>query len=78
MAGRLSSGSQGVPIPSSNVWKADGRLDIARTMDGVPALCEIGVTDFSCPLYARSTDQSETEAALSAIVDAFRTATGRR
>jgi len=60
------------------VWKADGSMDIARTMDGVPALCEIGVTDFSCPIYARATDQAETEAALRAIVDAFRTATGRR
>jgi hypothetical protein len=46
-------------------------------MEGVPALWEIGVTDFSRPWIARSSDQRRTEAGLRTVVDAFRATTGR-
>ena len=61
------------PLPA--VWGANG-LDIAQTMDKVPARVAAGQTDFMLP-FAPSSDPAETEPKLRTIVEAFHAATGR-
>ena len=56
---------------------ADGGLDVARSMEAVRELYEIGVTDFALPWYARSKDAAQAEAGLRPVVAAFRSAVGR-
>ncbi|MBW8487490.1 TIGR03619 family F420-dependent LLM class oxidoreductase [Actinomadura parmotrematis] len=52
----------------------DGAVDLARTMDAVPALAAAGVTDFRLRLPA-APDPAEAEARTRAAVAAFREAT---
>jgi probable F420-dependent oxidoreductase len=58
------------------VWKSPGELDIDRTMEKVPALQKLGVTDFvgGCALPK---GKEAIEAKLRPIVSAFRSAVGR-
>jgi probable F420-dependent oxidoreductase len=50
---------------------ADGHLDLARTMEGVPALVEAGVTDFRVHLRLPRDQQGATDR-LTEVVKAFR------
>jgi alkanesulfonate monooxygenase SsuD/methylene tetrahydromethanopterin reductase-like flavin-dependent oxidoreductase (luciferase family) len=50
---------------------ADGHLDLARTMEGVPALVEAGVTDFRAQLRLLDDQQAATDR-LAEVVAAFR------
>jgi probable F420-dependent oxidoreductase len=61
----------GLPI----VKDADGNLDLARTMEGVPPLVDAGITDFR--VYAVPSDLSEAADFLEGLVGAFRAAVGR-
>ena len=61
----------GLPI----VKDADGNLDLARTMEGVPPLVDAGITDFR--VYAVPSDPSEAADFLEGLVGAFRAAVGR-
>jgi probable F420-dependent oxidoreductase len=73
-AGRDTAGFQvagRLPV----VKGADGHLDLARTMDGVPALMEAGVTDFRAQLRLLDDQQAATDR-LSEVVEAFRQAAG--
>jgi probable F420-dependent oxidoreductase len=54
---------------------ADGNLDIAATMEGVPPLVEAGITDFR--VYAVPTDPSAARDHLAELVTAFRATVGR-
>ena len=58
------------------VKDADGKPDLARTIDGAPALVEAGVTDVrsSFPIPA---DSSAAQDTLGELVGAFRKAVGR-
>jgi probable F420-dependent oxidoreductase len=58
------------------VKSADGSMDVARTMDRLPALVEIGVTDFVTALPLPPNPQAAEEN-LRRIVSAFRVAVGR-
>ena len=60
------------PLPA--VWGADRQMDIAQTMERVPARVAAGQTDFMLP-FMPSADPAETEAKLRTIVQAFRGAT---
>jgi alkanesulfonate monooxygenase SsuD/methylene tetrahydromethanopterin reductase-like flavin-dependent oxidoreductase (luciferase family) len=62
------------PLPA--VWGADRQMDLARTMERVPARVAAGQTDFMVP-FGPSPDPAETEARLREIVQAFHSATGR-
>jgi probable F420-dependent oxidoreductase len=62
----------GVPY----VKGADGAMDIARTMERIPAFVAAGQTSFTCP-FMPSGGREATEAKLREIVGAFRSATGR-
>ncbi len=57
------------PLPA--VWGADRQMDIARTMERVPARVAAGQTDFMLP-FMPLPDQAATEAKLRTIVEAFR------
>jgi probable F420-dependent oxidoreductase len=57
------------------VKDADGNLDVARTMAGVPPLVEAGITDFR--VYAVPTDPSAARDFLAGLVTAFRGTVGR-
>ena len=61
------------PLPA--VWGADRQLDIARTLERVPARVAAGQTDFMLP-FMPLPDPAETEARLRVIVEAFRGVTG--
>ena len=74
-AGRDPTGLQ-VAGQLPEVRDADGGLDIDRTMAGVPALVQAGVTDFRASLRIPS-DVSEAEDHLRRAVAAFRQVTGR-
>lgn len=54
----------------------DRKLDLDRTMDGVPALVEAGITDFRANLRIPSDPNAATDF-LSEVVSAFRKAVGR-
>lgn len=58
------------------VHREDRSLDLERTMSGVPALVEAGVTDFRAMLRIPR-DHNEAIETLSPIVQAFRAAVGR-
>jgi probable F420-dependent oxidoreductase len=53
-----------------------GTVDLDRTMDGVPALVEAGVTDLRIP-FAVPRDRAEAGDHLAEVVTAFRAAVGR-
>jgi probable F420-dependent oxidoreductase len=56
----------------------NGQVDLARTMDRVPARVAAGQTDFAYPFYAPpGADPADTEAKLREIVTAFRGTVGR-
>ncbi len=59
------------------VRTASGEMDIPRSMEGVAALYEIGVTDFSVPWNPRAKDVGEAAAQMRPLVSAFRSAVGR-
>jgi probable F420-dependent oxidoreductase len=61
------------PLPA--VWDENRQIDLARTMDLVPARVTAGQTDFMLPFY--EPDVSKAEGRLREIVQAFRSATGR-
>ncbi len=61
------------PLPA--VWGADRQMDLARTMERVPARVAAGQTDFMLP-FMPLPDQAATEAKLRTIVEAFRAVTG--
>jgi probable F420-dependent oxidoreductase len=61
------------PLPA--VWGEDRQMDVARSMDLVPARVAAGQTDFMLPFY--EPDVSKAEGRLREIVAAFRSATGR-
>jgi hypothetical protein len=74
-AGRDASGFQvqgRLPV----VKGSDGSMDLARTMEGVPALVEAGITDFRAPV-AITLEPSVTADYLAEMVTAFRKAVGR-
>jgi probable F420-dependent oxidoreductase len=74
-AGRDSSGFQvqgRLPV----VKGPDGAMDLARTMAGVPALAEAGVTDFRAPVSI-TLKPSVTTDYMAEMVAAFRKAVGR-
>ena len=58
------------------VRDADRNVDVARTMEGAPALVELGVTDVRVTLSIPA-DRSEATDHLSEVVAAFRAAVGR-
>jgi probable F420-dependent oxidoreductase len=60
------------PLPA--VWDANRQLDLARTMEKVPARLAAGQTDFTVPFY--EPDVSKAEARLREIVEAFHGVTG--
>ena len=62
------------PLPQ--ILEPGGRVDVARTVEAVPALAAAGATDFRLRLPA-PVDPDETAAELRAIVAAFREAAGR-
>ena len=62
--------------PMPVVRDANGAVDIARTMDNVPARIANGQTDFSYPFWAQGS-AAELEAKLREIVEPFRKVTGR-
>ena len=62
------------PLPV--VKGADGKMDLARTMERVPAMVAIGQTSFTVQ-YMPLPDQAANEAKLREIVNAFRSAVGR-
>jgi probable F420-dependent oxidoreductase len=73
VAGRDTAGFQvagRLPV----VKDADGQLDLAATMDRVPALVEAGVTDFRAHLRLPHDQQAATDR-LAEVVQAFRAAT---
>jgi probable F420-dependent oxidoreductase len=72
-AGRDTAGFQ-VAGRLPTVKGADGHLDLARTMEGVPALIEAGVTDFRAHLRLLDDQQAATER-LAEVVQAFRAVT---
>jgi probable F420-dependent oxidoreductase len=55
---------------------SDGTVDLARTMERVPALVEAGITDFRAPVFI-TLEPSTTGDYLSEMVIAFRQAVGR-
>jgi probable F420-dependent oxidoreductase len=59
------------------VKSADGKLDIARTMERCPALAAAGVTDFFAPIPVPDS-QAAAEDYLGSLVSAFRSAVGRK
>ncbi len=63
------------PLPY--VRSADGQMDIARSMEGVPGRVAVGQTNFMLP-FRPSADAQVAEDKLREIVQAFRAATGRR
>jgi probable F420-dependent oxidoreductase len=74
-AGRDATGFQvqgSLPV----VKQADRSIDLARTMEGVPALAEAGVTDFRAPVPI-TLDGRATADYLAELVAAFRSAVGR-
>jgi probable F420-dependent oxidoreductase len=74
-AGRDPSGFQvqgRLPV----VKGPDGSMDLARTMEGVPALVEAGITDFRAPVSI-TLEPSVTAEYLAEMVIAFRQAVGR-
>jgi probable F420-dependent oxidoreductase len=74
-AGRDASGFQvqgRLPV----VKGPDGSMDLARTMEGVPALAEAGITDFRAPVSI-TLEPSVTADYLAEMVIAFRQAVGR-
>jgi probable F420-dependent oxidoreductase len=74
-AGRDASGFQvqgRLPV----VKGPDGSMDLARTMEGVPALAEAGITDFRAPVSI-TLEPSVTADYLAEMVTAFRQAVGR-
>lgn len=74
-AGRDASGFQvqgRLPV----VKGPDGSMDLARTMEGVPALAEAGITDFRAPISI-TLKPSVTPDYLAEMVAAFRQAVGR-
>jgi probable F420-dependent oxidoreductase len=74
-AGRDTTGFQvqgRLPV----VKGSDGSMDFDRTMDGVPALVEAGITDFRAPVTI-ALEPSATADYLSEMVVAFRQAVGR-
>jgi len=74
-AGRDDSGFQvqgRLPV----VKGPDGSMDLARTMEGVPALVEAGITDFRAPVSI-TLEPSATADYLAEMVTAFRQAVGR-
>jgi probable F420-dependent oxidoreductase len=74
-AGRDTTGFQvqgSLPV----VKQADRSIDLARTMEGVPALAEAGVTDFRAPVPI-TLDGRATADYLAELVAAFRSAVGR-
>jgi probable F420-dependent oxidoreductase len=58
------------------VKAADGKIDIARTMERCPSLAAAGVTDFFAAIPVPD-EQSTAEDYLSSVVSAFRTAVDR-
>jgi alkanesulfonate monooxygenase SsuD/methylene tetrahydromethanopterin reductase-like flavin-dependent oxidoreductase (luciferase family) len=74
-AGRDSAGFQ-VPGTLPTVKNADRSIDLDRTMEGVPALVEAGITDFRAYLPIPSELNAATDY-LSGVVSAFRKAVGR-
>jgi probable F420-dependent oxidoreductase len=62
------------PMPVAR--DANGGVDIARTMDNVPARVAAGQTDFAYPFWAQG-DEVALEAKLREIVEPFRKVTGR-
>ncbi|HEY1465844.1 MAG TPA: TIGR03619 family F420-dependent LLM class oxidoreductase [Acidimicrobiales bacterium] len=58
------------------VKSPDGTVDLARTMEGVPALAEAGITDFRAPVSI-ALEPSANADYLSEMVAAFRQAVGR-
>ncbi len=65
----------GVQGSLSPVRNADGSLDIARTMEPVPALVAAGVTDVRLPVSFGSS-VAESVAMIAPVVEAFRELTG--
>jgi hypothetical protein len=51
-------------------------MDLGRTMEGVPALAEAGITDFRAPVSI-TLEPGATADYLSEMVEAFRQAVGR-
>ncbi len=74
-AGRDASGFQ-VEGPLPVVRDAGGAIDVARTMENVPALVEAGITDFRAPVRVPD-DRSVAEDTFGPLVAAFRAAVGR-
>ena len=74
-AGRDPSGFQ-VEGPLPVVRDGGGAIDIARTMENVPALVEAGITDFRAPVRLPE-DRARAEEELGPLVAAFRAAVGR-
>jgi probable F420-dependent oxidoreductase len=74
-AGRLPADFR-VQGPISLVKGSDGQLDVERTMEVVPKLMEMGVTDFRIGLKP-PTDPGEMLELLGRVVSAFRIAGGR-
>jgi probable F420-dependent oxidoreductase len=65
-------------VGSLPVVRSENRsVDLARTMDGVPALVELGVTDFQANLPVPD-DTSAAADYLAEVVGAFRVAVGRQ
>jgi alkanesulfonate monooxygenase SsuD/methylene tetrahydromethanopterin reductase-like flavin-dependent oxidoreductase (luciferase family) len=54
----------------------DGSIDLDRTMEGVPALAEAGITDFRAPVSI-TLEPGATADALAEMVSVFRQAVGR-
>ena len=74
-AGRDTTGFQvqgRLPV----VKGSDGSMDLGRTMDGVPALAEAGITDFRAPVSI-TLEPGAAADHLAEIVSAFRQAVGR-
>jgi probable F420-dependent oxidoreductase len=63
-------------VGSLPVKRNDGAIDLAATMDGVPALVDLGVTDFQANVGVPD-DASAARDYLSEVVGAFRAAVGR-
>ena len=74
-AGRDSAGFQ-VTASLPRVKTDAGAFDLERTMDGVPALVEAGITDFRAQL-AIPDDLSAATDYLTGVVAAFRKVVGR-
>jgi alkanesulfonate monooxygenase SsuD/methylene tetrahydromethanopterin reductase-like flavin-dependent oxidoreductase (luciferase family) len=62
----------GLPVVKDD----DGRVEIARTMEGVPALVAAGVTDLRANIPVPR-EKAEATEHLAAVVAAFRAAVGR-